>query len=168
MTTRPSRRLALVLAASLGLNLFLGGMMASQWLFHGPPFSAHPRGAHSPGPFDRKAARAALDEEYRAVVDEIWERNRPSLRQGVRGLRQGREAVKRQLLADAFDPEALKRAHEDLAERMQSMRGVIEAHVLEIAEVLPADQRRLYFEASLRGRSGRLGAFGDPPDHPPR
>ena len=165
---RLSRRLALVLAVSLGLNLFLGGMLASQWLFHGAPFAAHPRGAHPPGPFDREAARNALDEDYRAVVDEIWERNRPSLRQSVRGLREGREAVRRELLADPFDPAALAQAHEALAQRMQTMRGVMEAHVIEIAQALPADQRRRYFEASMRRRPGLAAPFGDPPHHPPR
>ena len=44
MTTPLARRLAIALVASLAVNLFLGGMATSRWLFHAPP------GAHGAGP----------------------------------------------------------------------------------------------------------------------
>lgn len=169
MTVRPSRRFALFLAASLGINLFLGGMLASQWLFQrGSPFAAHMLGPPKSGAFDRAAARAALDQEYRAVVDAIWQRNRPALHGYRRQMMEARDAIREKLLTEDFDPEAVLRVQAVLSAKMQEATATVAAHIVEIAQALPPEQRRRYFEAGLRHRLGPAGPFDDPPDHPPR
>lgn len=159
MTMRLSRRLAVVLAASLALNLFLGGMLTAHWLFRGPP--PHERGGRF---FDRQAALEAIDAEHRAGVQAILARNEPELRARMRAVREARREVRRQLMGDPIDHEALAQAHAELAARGQEAHARMQANVAEIAAALPAAERRRFFEASFkRRRHERPGPFGPPP-----
>ncbi len=163
MTMRLSRRLAVVLAVSLALNLFLGGMITAHWLLRGPP--PHERGGRF---FDRHAALQAIGEEHRALVESIWARNEPELRERMHAVRAARREVRRQLMSDPLDREALALAHESLAARAQEAHARMRANIAEIATALPAEARRRYFEASFRRRRhGGDGPFGPPPEGPP-
>ena len=168
MAMRLTRRLALLLAVSVGINLFLGGMLAAQWLFHEPPrFAAPPPGGFRAGPFDRQAGRAAIDERYRDAVDEIWLRNGRTFIEKGRAVKRARHAVRDQLLAERFDPEAVQRAREALDQALIEASGFMVAHVIALAEALPPEQRQRYLEASMKRRKGLLRPDGPPP-HPPQ
>ena len=149
----PSRRLSIALLASLALNLFLGGMLTSQWIFaerHGRP--------HHVGRFDREGARAAIDEQYRAAVDAIWRRHKKALRGRFREMREVRRRLRQELLAEEFDQAALARTYEELHARGLAARNLLGKPLAEIAAALPAEQRKRYFQAGFaRAGSTRPG-----------
>jgi uncharacterized membrane protein len=155
MTTPLRRRLGLALLVSLGLNLFLGGMVASNWLRQAPP---------PPGPrghFDRMAARHAVSPAYRDLVERIWRRNAGELRLRMGAVHEARQTVRRGLVAEPFDRQALARAHAALSARLMDARAAMEANIAEIAAALPPEERQRYFAASLRPGPG-----GRPRDRP--
>jgi len=140
----PSRRLSIALLASLALNLFLGGMLTSQWIFaerHGRP--------HPVGRFDREGARAAIDEQHRPAVDAIWQRHKSALRGRVRELRDVRRRLRQQLVAEELDRAALAQTYEELHTRGLAARDLLGKPLAEIAAALPAEQRKRYFQAGF-------------------
>lgn len=165
MSWPANRRLAIALVASLALNLFLGGMMTASWLFREEPPPGFPR----PGLFDRQAALSAIGEEHRPAIEAIWAKNGPELRRRVRALREARDAIRRQLTADSFDPAALAEAHALLEERGRAAHAAMQANIAEVAAALPDEERQRYFEATRRRpfKGPKGGFFGPPPEPPP-
>lgn len=155
MTAFASRRWAWVLVGSLALNLFLVAVIGVHSLQTDRPSGRI-------GPIDRAAAQAVLPEADRSRVDAIWETHGETLRVAIQDFRQARRDVEAALYADPFDPTALQRAHDALAERSGAARQTYEKLVLELAQALPAELRRKYFEAGQRrwGRSERRSETG--------
>lgn len=148
MSTRWSRRLAAVLLVSLGLNLFLGGVLVSRWVVEPPP--THDERAFRP--FDRRAGLEVLTPAERETVAAIWRDNRREIRRAARGVGDARRALRAALIAEPFDPAAVDAAQRDLAARVERVRAVMTGHLIEIAAALPPEQRRRYFEATFAGR----------------
>lgn len=153
---RLSRRLSILLMLSLGMNLFLAGVLVTQWLAGRPMEVA--------GPFNRDAAHAALSDDYRRVVKDIWERNQPIVRGHLYEAREIRRQIRQQLNADVLDKEGLETSFMTLRDTMVPLSVRIFATVVEIAESLPVDERRRYFEAGFAG--GRPFPL-DPIEHKP-
>ncbi len=161
MSTRWSRRLGIALMVSLGLNLFLGGVLVSRWIFEPPP----PISERAYRAFDHRAGLEVLDPAQRERVAAIWRDNRREIRRAARGYREARWALRQALIAEPFDPAAIEAAQRELAARVDAVRAVMTAHLTEIAAALPPEQRRRYFEATFAGREReagdrRLGAPG--------
>jgi Spy/CpxP family protein refolding chaperone len=135
---------------SLGLNLFLGGMIASKWIFGSPPTIEQ-----FVRPFDRRAGLEVLDPASRDRVEAIWRDNRSEVRSKARAIHEARRAVKRALVADPFDQDAFTAAQRELASRSEAFRTMMNARLADIAEALPADKRKAYFEATFVGPSRR-------------
>lgn len=166
MTNRAGRTLALALMASLSINLFLAGMLVSHWLFRPPP--PHPHGPPPDGgPFDRRAARAALPPEHRAIVDGIWQDREPILRARLDAVRGAQDAVRTAMLQEPFEQATLNMAHEALTQCIVAARQAMEEALATIAASLPPDARHRYFEASIRRRPPPPPRHHGPPMQPP-
>ena len=148
MTTPLARRLAIALVASLAINLFLGGMATSRWLFHAPP-GAHDASPDGIGHFNRRAAHKALDPDTRRRVEAIWRDHIDDIRPRIRAARKARHDVMRELMAEPVDATALEATYATLRARTDEARTAVHSVLAEVAQMLPADQRRRFFEAGL-------------------
>lgn len=135
------RGLGIALIVSLGLNLFLAGMMVTGALFHkrGSGMAGYDR------PFPHWSARRALDGESRSKVDTIWREARPNLRTHIREVRKARRNIRRQLRADTLDRSALDKAFAALRTSTNSAHNAMHTLIGRIAETLNAEERRRYF-----------------------
>ncbi|MEQ8194537.1 MAG: periplasmic heavy metal sensor [Rhodospirillales bacterium] len=140
---RISRRLAIVLAASIGLNLFLGGMLTAHYLFGDDQ-------KRTRGFFQRDAARAELSEPHRKTVDAIWDKHRPVMRGHLRALRESRREVRRLLRAEKVDTAAIAKARQQYDASQQQVRVSVRRAVDEISAALPDAERRKYFETGFK------------------
>ena len=138
---RLSRRLSILLLISLGGNLFLSGMLFTQWLAATPPDMT--------GPFNRHAAVAALSEEQRQVVERIWQRHEAKAGERVKAAREVRRRIRRQLEADPFDRAALEQSFVELREAMVPLGIQLFGTIVEIADSLPLAERKRFFEAGF-------------------
>src|ERR1051325_9103250 len=100
-----SRGWAGVLVASLALNLFGGGFLASNAIFHVGSGKPTPPVAANATPAAARAAQVTP-----AVVRSIVDNHSPAINQRVKQLRQATTAVTAALNADPFDPMRLQRA----------------------------------------------------------
>ena len=130
---RLSRRLSILLVLSLGLNLFLAGVLATQWFGEKP--------AAKVGPFNHEAAAATLNDEDRATVDRIWTQSRANIRDRLLKARQLRAQIRTELTADVVDKAALEGSFDDLRDTMTSIADDIFATIVRIAETLPLSER---------------------------
>lgn len=162
---RTPRRLALILAISLGLNLFLGGIVATHVFWRGEQWRmGSPGGAKmSRHMFHRRAAAATLEGEHRRMADDIWQRGRDGHHRYFKAMRQSREDIRRLLIADEFDRNALATAYVSLNQQLSSARSGLGETIAQIAERLPPDARKRYFEAGFRKSDRRH--FRRPPPH---
>lgn len=136
------RRLAVALALSLAINLFLAGMMAAGWLADGDGESAAREG---PPPFLRHGL-AELDEGARPAVEEVRHRHAREIVRLTREMRAARRETRQALAAPELDRTRLDAAFEDLRRRSADAQTAIHAMMLEIAETLGPAQRKQFFE----------------------
>ena len=151
MSTRWSRRLGIVLLLSLALNLFLGGVIVSQWMFE-PASIIDDRG---PRFINRRAGLDALDPENREKVEAIWRADRREFRAAWRAMRKSRRSVKAALTSEPFDREAFDSAHLELTTHVDRIRYLMSERLAKISAVLPPDERQQYFEAAFDRRDRR-------------
>jgi len=133
--------LGAALLVSLGLNVFLGGVMIGRWAEHG---FAHSGGSPR---FIREAALKALNPAARAIVDDLRDRHQAQMRDKFRAVRQATRALEAQLQADEIDRAALDAAQADLSDRWAEARAEMARGMTELALALPPDARKLYFKA---------------------
>src|SRR5262245_60644321 len=107
----------IVLVVSLGLNLFLGGLMAGRW-FSGPPHRPHAaatpgeRGAAGePGRILQRMA-ATLPPEHRPAFEAAIAKHRDRVVEAATQAREAREQVREVLRKEPFDRAALDTAFE--------------------------------------------------------
>ncbi len=152
MTTPLARRLAIALVASLAINLFLGGMAISRWLFHEPPGAHDAASPDGIGHFNRRAAHEALDAGARKRVEAIWRDRFDDIRPRIRAARKARHDVMRQLMAEPIDATALETAYAALRVSTDEAQTAVHGVLAEVAQMLPPDQRRRFFRAGLKRR----------------
>lgn len=154
MNGRVTRRIAIALAVSVGLNLFLGGMIASAWI---AKRTYEPRGnqtAGLAGSFDLRGGIAELDPSSRDIVRQVRVRHGETLRQAGRDMRQARRAVQQVLMADQIDRAALDRALAEMRRSMDAAQVEMHAALADIATALEPDERRRFLRAALNNRRG--------------
>ena len=135
------RGLGIALIVSLGVNLFLAGMIVTGALYH-------KRGGDMAGygrPFPHWSARRSLEGESRAKVDAIWREARPDMRMRIREVRRARRDIRRQLRADTLDRPALDKAFAALRASTTGTHNAMHGLIGRIAETLNAEERRQYF-----------------------
>lgn len=151
------RGLGITLIVSLGVNLFLAGMIVTGVLYHkrGSGVAGHDR------PFPHWSARRALEGESRRKVDVIWREARPSLRMHIREVRKARRDIRRQLRADALDRSALDKAFAALRASHAGAHNAMHALIGRIAETLNVEERRQYFRRRHWRRDRRFRRHRD-------
>ena len=141
--------LVVALFVSLMLNLFLGGIFVSKWLFH--------RNSHLPrlGSMKRMVIAAeSLGDNAKKKATEIHERHGTAIHEGMIELRKARREFNQQLVAKTLDHPRLEQVTTELTTRSREAKERIYSMMIEIATTLSPDDRILYFE-QLRSRHGK-------------
>lgn len=161
MSSPTARKLAVALAISIGLNLFLGGMIASAWVVKRHFREHHPPVAGLAGGFDFRGGIEALGGDARPLAREIREAYRSRLRASGRAMFESRRAVGDLLRADEIDPAKLRAALAELRARSSEAEAVMHEALVDTMLRLTPDQRRRFLDAAMRGRGHRNGAAPD-------
>ena len=164
MSTPAARRLAIALAVSIGLNLFLSGMIASAWMTkrHYADRPDRPPAAALAGRFDFRGGFEAAGPEARPLAREIRRDHGPRLRESGREVRDARRSVGDLLQADELDPAALEAAFRDLRQATDAAQAAMHAVMIETMTRLTPEQRRAFLAGATRG--ARPGDRRPPPE----
>lgn len=146
----------IVLVISLGLNLFLGGLMAGRW-FSGPPHRMAgvqgERGpAGEPGRILQRMAQT-LPPENRPAFEAAIAEHRDRVAQAATQAREARDLVRDVLRKDPLDRAALDSAFEKLRTSNVALQTEIQQTIADAAVNLPAPARHRLTEwrAQRRG-----------------
>ena len=159
MVSEPSKSrpwVLTVLVVSLGLNLFLGGLMAGRW-FSGPPHRQHAamqgeRGpAGEPGRILQRMA-ATLPPEQRPAFEATIAKHRDRVAQAASQAREAREQVREVLRREPFDRAALDNAFEQVRAKNLALQIEIQTTIAEAAAGLPPSARQQLSEWRAQGR----------------
>ena len=148
---RRRRGLWIALIASLAVNVFLVGWVASSWVY-GPRFvpGMHAtRATGGPFSFQHRRASRALSGDERQTVNRVWRENFAELRTRAQSLRDAHIAMRTAFTADQSDAKALTDAVAAFREKANAMFDHANATLLKIAAALPAESRKAYFSAGF-------------------
>jgi uncharacterized membrane protein len=145
----------IVLIASLGLNLFLGGLMAGRW-FSGPPHrmaaTQGERGpAGEPGRILQRMAQT-LPPEHRPAFEAAIAKHRDRIAQAATQAREARDLVRDILRKDPLDRAALDSAFETLRTSNVALQAEIQQTIADAAAGLPVSARHRLTEWRAQGR----------------
>ncbi len=160
MSSPTLRRLAIALAVSVGLNLFLGGMITAAWIAKRTYAERPDRPAA--GGFDFRRGFEAAGPGARPLAREIRRDHGPRLREAGAEVQAARKAVGELLRSDALDPAALRDAFGELRRATDTAQAAMHEVLIETMTRLSADQRRAFLEGATRGRP-RPGERRPPP-----
>ncbi len=159
MVTLDARAFRWVLPAlfvSLGLNLFVGGVLAGRYLAPEPPET--PVAARLPAHTDRpvraliKRMAARLPADERAAFVEIVSQHREALVAAGAAIRDARRKVHKAMAAEPFDRAPLDAAFAELRASSDEFRQTMHEAIADGVQGLPADARRHLAERDRRGR----------------
>lgn len=159
-TPAPPRRrrgLWIALIASLAVNVFLVGWVASSWVY-GPRFVPGMRAAMtttSPFSFQHRRALRALSGSERETAERVWRENFAEIRERARALRQAHMDMRTAFAADQADAKSLGDAVAAFREKANAMFDQANATLLKIAAALPPEARKKYFSAGFPRPRGR-------------
>ena len=157
-----------LLAGSLAVNLFLGGVLAGGWIrdLRDPPTA---RAAFHLGPPRLDIPRMAerLPEPARGVAGEILERRGQAIGAAFRALREARREAHEALVAEPFEAARLGRAFETLRARSSRAHALVHAAMSELVERVEPETRRQLAEHMMRRRGRHGRRHRDPPPPPP-
>jgi uncharacterized membrane protein len=145
------RGLWIALIASLAVNVFVLGWVASSYVY-GPHFGsiARPGPAAAPGgSFQHRRALRALSGSERETAERLWRENFPELRERLRALRQAHIEMRTAFAADQADPKTLGDTVAALKDKANAVFDQANATLLKIAAALPASARKSYFNAGF-------------------
>jgi uncharacterized membrane protein len=148
---RRRRILWIALVASLAVNVFVVGWVASSWVY-GPRFVPGSRFAPTAAPglaFHHRRAVRALSGSERETAERLWRESAPELRARARSLRQAHMDMRAAFSADQGDAKALGDAVAALKEKASAVFDHANATLLKIATTLPAEARKTYFAAGF-------------------
>ena len=152
--TPVTRRLAIALAVSVAVNLFLVGFIAMRAYRGGRHHERGHRHGHELGP---RAFGRDGDPQADQAMRRVMQRREAALRAQGRKLRATRGAVSAAFRAEPFDPQALARELAELrAQTAESQRLMHEA-LVEVAPTLTPEQRARLARRALEREHGRRG-----------
>jgi uncharacterized membrane protein len=156
---RPKRRrgLWIALLASLAVNLFLVGWVASSWVY-GPRMGLFARGIAPPTvgmAFLHRRALHALSGDERQTADRLWREGFADTRERLRALRQAHLELRSAYVADQADAKQLADAVAKFKTRADAVFEAVNATLIKIATALPAESRKAYFNAGFPRRRER-------------
>jgi len=141
---RAGKWVLLALFLSLGLNLFVAGIVVAH-RFHRPPHEF----ADQRPPNERSGMHAFVDRMAATLPDADRERflsviagYKPEMAAAEKQLRDARQKVRDAVAADPFDRTALEAAFGDVRARMQDMQKVMHGALADAVSRLPADARK--------------------------
>ena len=169
MSTPAARKLAIALLVSVGLNLFLGGMIASAWIAkrHYDERPGRPPVAGLAGDFNFRSGIEALGREARPMAREIRREYSPRFREAGGAMHEARREVGRILRGDDLDPAALEAALGELRRRSDAAQAVMHEVLVKTVSSLTSEQRRKFLEAATQSRRPRGDRPLPPPGGPP-
>ena len=145
---RPRRPwFTILLIGSLGLNVFLGGLLAGHWVagLSEPRAMAfgQPRGPGAPpGRMITDRMAAALPADDRPRFEAIMAKHRPAVTEAAARFHEARDKVRDVLAKEPFDPAALDRAFAEQRERNTALQVAIQTSIAEAASNLPPEARQ--------------------------
>jgi uncharacterized membrane protein len=141
--TVASKKLGWALAVSIGINLFVVGVLAARWLHPWAPGVHGDHGApHRGGHLLFRAGEAFGGD--REKVQATLEAHRKELRAQWRNTRTARRRVHEALEAEPFDPEALEGALKELRRQTELSQEILHRALAGLArEATPEERRRL-------------------------
>lgn len=147
----------IALVGSLVLNGFLIGANLP-----------HMRGSphHPPLPFDRmEKALVYVDGQYRAEIKELIENHRMNMDHHMMALGNRFSDIKKSLTAPNFNEETLRMVEEGIAKDDHILKGAMLSLMIDIAKVLPDDQRVKFFQSTIPDHPPFVGGKFFPPRH---
>ena len=146
---RRSRLWSVVFIISLGLNLFIGGLMIGHAVLARSDF-----GIVRSSPYNVFWAGRAAGPEARALVRDIWETHREEIRVSVAALRNSQQNVVQNLSMGQLDNEALQAALAELRSRTMESQAIMHRDFIELLVSLTAEQRaEIALAAQQMGRN---------------
>jgi len=144
-------RVRLLLALSVALNLFLGGLIAGAWFTEG-----RERDRPAPRRLSYLAAAEQLDPEDGARLRALLEQKAADTRPRLRALRAARREAEAAMAAPRYDPEAVRRALARAQAEELALRREIDDAVIAFALTLEPEERAALAPVfRKRGRDGR-------------
>lgn len=164
MSTRKSSLLiGVVLFVSLAANLFLAGWVFGQGGF--PPRHA-PKGMFFES-FNRKAE--SLPEPQRSQVKDILDFYQPELKKQMKQVMKTREQADKLFKRNDYSREQAEESFNDMQDESLRMQQMAQEMMLDIADVLPPEQRASFLERpkEWRGRGAEFKGKKKPPEAKP-
>jgi len=148
--TKTTKRLVIALAASVTLNLFLGGFLTARAVI-GRPHDMHHAG---PGPFlgPRGLFGTARLANAQPQVKQVFERHREGLRNHRRQMHEARRGVAEALTAEPFERARLERALAGARQATDASQAAMHAALVEVAEAVGPEERRALARSTRRDR----------------
>lgn len=144
----------ILLIVSLGLNLFLGGLMAGRWFsgpHHRPPMAAERGPSGEPNRILQRMA-ASVPPEHRGAFEAAVATHRDRIVQFASQSREAREQVREVLRKEPFDRAALDRAFENVRVHNMALQSEIQNAIADGAAALPPDARQRLADWRAQGR----------------
>jgi Spy/CpxP family protein refolding chaperone len=140
-----SRRLRILLVASLAVNLFFIAIVAA-WAIAGPGYlrgmmgfgQPHSRLLGMPSP---KQLRVVLDDQGDQILENMLESRRDAFHAKLEGLFEARTALAQAVAAEPFDQAKIEAALAVLREREAVLHAGAQDMILELTSQLSPDQR---------------------------
>jgi uncharacterized membrane protein len=145
---RSTRGLTLLLVASLGANLFLGGMVAGRITVDATQGSPTRRSI--------EAMLAPLSEAKRKLVRQELKSAMPRVRQQLAALQKVRTGVAEEMVKPTPDSAALERGFEAVQLHTKEVQGELQRAIMRALPALTQEERR----ALVRALALRQGAGG--------
>ncbi len=138
-----SKKWAIVLFSSLALNLLVGGMFVSHWVFHGRDgVRTHAFGPRGVGRHMDRDTRTALRSMWSKRADEMrphWESTHQTIQESVAAFG-----------AEPFDKDALEAALTNAMAASVALQEAFHAAIVGTAQELTPEQRRSLSTAASR------------------
>lgn len=162
MTTERGRVFAVLFVISLGINLFLGGVIAARWIAE-PPASPDMR------PLSVGSLRGALGPGANGMVDDVMAGRRGEIRARMQEAAQARDRAQQALSAEPFDPQKARQELANFRHKSALAQQSMQEAIVELAAKLtPQQRKRLHWvlqgPGAGRGRGPRYhGGAGNRP-----
>lgn len=152
---------------SLMLNAFLGGYLLSTTMrehyFMSPPPPPPP---HSP--FDKMdRAISKLDIKYKEQIEEILKNKQENMHSHMEFMHQNIGKIKSVLTAENFDIDSLNKIKADMDTKDNAVKDDIFKIAVSISEILPKEERILFFNDLFNEDIPFGGRHNHPPPPPP-
>lgn len=152
-----------IFVLSLMVNAFLGGYLLSTTV-RGNLFISTPPPPPPHSPFERmNNAISKIDIKYKEQIEKIINNKQESINSHMEFMHQNINKIKSVLTAENFDMDSLNKIKADMDKKDNAVKEDIFAMAVSIAEILPKEERILFFNILF----SEDVSFVSKPHHPP-